>query len=229
MWTASGGAQDLGDLGGGDTWAYAYDVSADGSTVVGYSSFDGQDSDAFIWNASDGMTALGLAEGKEGMETEAFGISADGSVVVGKVETESGGWEAAIWDASGDMTVLGGLEGGGDAVAYTVSGDGSVIIGYAENADGDNTAILWTEELGIVDFVDYLLAFGIDISEWDDLYALGISDDGLNIVGYGEDPNGDHQGWMVTLDASSVPVPGAVWLLGSGLFGLMGIRRKMKN
>jgi hypothetical protein len=31
--------------------------------------------------------------------------------------------------------------------------------------------------------------------------------------------------WM---DATSVPVPAAVWLLGSGLLGLFGIRRKMK-
>jgi hypothetical protein len=29
-------------------------------------------------------------------------------------------------------------------------------------------------------------------------------------------------------DVSAVPVPGAVWLLGSGLLGLIGIRKKMK-
>ncbi|MBU1056500.1 MAG: VPLPA-CTERM sorting domain-containing protein [Proteobacteria bacterium] len=28
---------------------------------------------------------------------------------------------------------------------------------------------------------------------------------------------------------SSVPIPGAIWLLGSGLIGLVGIRRKFKN
>ena len=28
---------------------------------------------------------------------------------------------------------------------------------------------------------------------------------------------------------SEVPIPGAVWLLGSGLIGLVGIRRKLKN
>ncbi len=27
----------------------------------------------------------------------------------------------------------------------------------------------------------------------------------------------------------TVPIPGAVWLLGSGLLGLVGIRRKLKK
>jgi len=26
-----------------------------------------------------------------------------------------------------------------------------------------------------------------------------------------------------------VPIPGAIWLLGSGLIGIIGIRRKFKN
>lgn len=30
-------------------------------------------------------------------------------------------------------------------------------------------------------------------------------------------------------DVSAVPIPGAVWLLGSGLIGIVGIRRKLKN
>ena len=31
------------------------------------------------------------------------------------------------------------------------------------------------------------------------------------------------------LNASSVPIPGAVWLFGSGLVGLVGLRRKLKS
>ena len=33
----------------------------------------------------------------------------------------------------------------------------------------------------------------------------------------------------MTLESSSVPIPGAVWLLGSGLIGIVGIRRKFKR
>lgn len=32
-----------------------------------------------------------------------------------------------------------------------------------------------------------------------------------------------------TLEFSPVPIPGAVWLLGSGLIGVVGIRRKLNN
>ena len=31
------------------------------------------------------------------------------------------------------------------------------------------------------------------------------------------------------INVASVPVPGAVWLLGSGLLGLLGVRRKNKS
>lgn len=33
----------------------------------------------------------------------------------------------------------------------------------------------------------------------------------------------------LTVPPSATPIPGAIWLLGSGLIGLMGIRRKVRN
>ena len=32
-----------------------------------------------------------------------------------------------------------------------------------------------------------------------------------------------------TIDISAVPIPGEVWLLGSGLIGLVGIRRRFQK
>ena len=46
---------------------------------------------------------------------------------------------------------------------------------------------------------------------------------------------GSHSGWntpeylYTTLETTPVPIPGAVWLLGSGLLGLAGIRRKLRG
>jgi len=50
-----------------------------------------------------------------------------------------------------------------------------------------------------------------------------------------EKPSNDStNGWYVhaffdDIRVSSVPIPGALWLLGSGLIGIVGIRRKFKN
>ena len=35
--------------------------------------------------------------------------------------------------------------------------------------------------------------------------------------------------WTATTTATATPIPAAAWLLGSGLMGLVGIRRKMQN
>jgi hypothetical protein len=46
---------------------------------------------------------------------------------------------------------------------------------------------------------------------------------------FGENPNNsDLFGASLALDGTAVPVPAAVWLLGSGLIGLLGLRRKMR-
>ena len=84
------------------------------------------------------------------------------------------------------------------------------------------------------DSVEFYLAEGTDILsawEWVDLTSLGAvyglefalsSSDGGS--GYGM--NTPAYFAMDNLTTSPVPVPAAVWLLGSGLIGLIGVRRK---
>ena len=49
------------------------------------------------------------------------------------------------------------------------------------------------------------------------------------IVGFGDNAgDGDRLDLVIALrgDTNEVPVPGAIWLLGSGLLGLVGVRRR---
>jgi hypothetical protein len=52
--------------------------------------------------------------------------------------------------------------------------------------------------------------------------------------GLGQDTNNNSDDFLEITNpipgiGSSVPIPGAIWLLGSGLIGLVGIMRKLKE
>jgi probable HAF family extracellular repeat protein len=95
-WTAAGGMQDLGMLGGIEN--EARDVSADGSVVVGVSS-----GRAFRWTQVTGMQDLGTLSG---YGSKALGVSADGSVVVGAARNAAGQLRAFRWTPDGGMEDL---------------------------------------------------------------------------------------------------------------------------
>lgn len=181
---AAASMDGLGDLAGGAYYGFhsrAYDVSADGSVVVGIShSSDG--SQAFHWTQTDGMVGLGdLAGGV--FESVANGVNADGSVVVG-YSRSANGYEAFRWTQAGGMVGLGDLAGGGFfSVASKVSADGNVVVGVGESANGAE-AFRWTQAGGMVGLGD--LAGGSFYS-----HAHGVSADGSVIVGYSKSLNGD--------------------------------------
>ena len=60
-----------------------------------------------------------------------------------------------------------------------------------------------------------------DLGQW---FAAGTVILGLDDGGAG--PDGDYDDLILAFRA--VPIPGAVWLLGSGLIGLIGLRRKFQ-
>lgn len=86
----------------------AYDVSADGSTVVGGYDFP-LDNLAFVWDKANGMRRLQNIFANQGLDTtgwtlrEARGISADGRTIVGWARNPAGqteGWIAVIPEPS---------------------------------------------------------------------------------------------------------------------------------
>ena len=81
----------LGALPGAGFHSIANDISADGSTIVGY----GENAEAFRWTQTEGMVDLGFQGTPQA-------ISADGSVIAGP------GWR---WTEAGGMEGLGSLSG----------------------------------------------------------------------------------------------------------------------
>jgi hypothetical protein len=65
--------------------------------------------------------------------------------------------------------------------------------------------------------------------------ALGANISSFNVSGYALAISNNHQDFLVPLNSSegsivsAVPVPPAVWLLGSGLVGLVGLRKRLKK
>ena len=50
------------------------------------------------------------------------------------------------------------------------------------------------------------------------------------LVGWGfQEGSYDNGAYVINISSTPVPIPGAIWLLGSGLIGIVGIRRKLKK
>jgi probable HAF family extracellular repeat protein len=183
-WTASGGMQDLGTLGGNESWADG--VSADGSVVVGSAQNAAGWPRAFRWTAARGMQDLGTLPG--GYWSGARGVSADGSVVVGVAENAAEKRRAFRWTAARGMQDLGTL-GGSESEALGVSADGSVVVGSAQNAAGKWRAFRWTAAGGMQD----LGTLGGSESE-----ARGVSADGSVVVGWAYNAEGQDRAFRWT-------------------------------
>jgi probable HAF family extracellular repeat protein len=144
-WTAQTGLQELGVLPGGTlTASFAFDVSDDGSVVVGRSSSSAHGVEGFRWTATDGMVGLGDLGCGSGAQcgSTAIATSADGSVIVGQAGLD----RPFRWTSEDGMVGLGLLPGWSHSNAADVSADGSVVVGSAGGAQ----VFRWTAEEGMV-------------------------------------------------------------------------------
>ena len=133
-WTESGGVQDLGTLGGqqSDAW----DVSANGTVVVGRAQDSSNQWRAFIWREGIGMQALPTPSGWSA--SVAYALAADGTVV-GTALDASGQWHATRWTTNGfenlNQTYASLLLGGSRLIeARDISANGRYIVGTGYNA-----------------------------------------------------------------------------------------------
>ncbi|GHB41654.1 hypothetical protein GCM10007094_33900 [Pseudovibrio japonicus] len=177
----------------------AYDVSADGSVVIGstYSTGDIYRR-AFRRTEDGGMQDLGTLR-KNDMSTErtinsgrseAYGVSADGKVVVGVADTDYNyHYHAFRWTVDGGMESLGTLSVNSfsNSEAYNISDDGSTIVGYSDTGNSwYYHAFRWTEDGGMQD-LGTLVTTGDGYSK-----AYDVSADGSKVVGFANTDESKH-------------------------------------
>jgi probable HAF family extracellular repeat protein len=233
-WTSETGMVGLSHLSGGLT-SEARGISADGLVVVGYSDDDtlpGENGQAFRWSAETGMVGLGRLV--PNTTSGASAASADGSVIVGTNGLLSGTptrphTEAFRWSQETGMVGLGDLPGAAIySIAHDVSADGSVIVGVGEalreGISPSRRAFYWTAGTGMLDLQDTLVALGTpNLDGWTLREALGVSADGLTIVGWGLH-NGAEEAWVAT-----IPEPSTIALAAFAVAGLAWLVRAKRG
>lgn len=214
-WTSGTGMTGLGSLPAVGTASSASGISADGSTVVGSGAASGHPSSVAIRWTAGGLERITFVP----QASEATAVSTDGSVVVGWAAL--GGFQQAFYWTSASGTVgIGDLPGGSSgSFALATSADGSVIVGRSFSATGQE-AFVWTAGTGMQELDQALADLGLALpAGWTLTSATGISADGQTIVGFGTNPSGKTEAWLVT-----IPEPGTALLLGGGI-GVLSARR----
>jgi probable HAF family extracellular repeat protein len=183
----------------------------------------GQGATAAGWIWTNGTRQATGALG--GSNSTIYGINNAGQAV-GTAETQFATYTHAFLYSNGQRIDLGTLGDSSQAEAINNLGQ---VVGMSDGvfSDGLTThAVLWTinadGSVTMTDLNDLIEGQGWYLGE-----ATGINDKG-QIVGWGytdSDPFGWH-GFVLSAEAAPVPLPPALYLFGSGLFGFGFIRRR---
>ena len=194
----------LGDLPGGDFNSLAFEISADGSTVVGRAT-TASGREGFIYDVGTAtITGLGDLPGGD-FRSVANAVSGNGSIVVGGSSSTASDdrLEALIYDVNtGTMTGIGDLPGNDfESVAFAISADGSTVVGTSEsiNSIGGN------DEAFVYD-VETATMTGIGDLPGGDFFsrAFGVSGDGSLVVGESLRNNNLLEAFIYDVDSSTM-------------------------
>ena len=199
-WTEANGMVGLGRLPGrADLISVSYDMSADGSILVGESA-----NQAFVWRSATGMQGLGVAGA-------AISISPEGNVIGGQGYVSSiSKFEAFRWDEEASIVGLGWLPDKSEFSAVRgISANGNVIVGSSQGLGPASeretiSAFIWTADRGMQDLQQLLIdeyGLGPSLAGWTLRAPQNISANGQFIVGNGINPDGAEEAWLLRLDA----------------------------
>ncbi|RKY21177.1 MAG: hypothetical protein DRQ55_05220 [Planctomycetota bacterium] len=198
MWTQASGWVSLGYLpnaGSCPSKSNAYDISGDGTTVVGLS-WDGCSGRAFKWTAANGMEEL---QHLGSSSNRASAISGDGSTIGGWAQTSAR--SPAYWDASDHSGAM--VDPSFSGEVHDLNADGSISVGtnYFGGGAGWYSAFY---RVGTGNLISIGSLSGGTMAG----NAQGVSEDGSLIVGF------DHAGlyreaW--------------IWTQASGIVGMADV------
>jgi probable HAF family extracellular repeat protein len=151
-WTSSTGAVQLADLDPDSQTSIAFDISADGTVIVGTSVAATGEVHLVTWTGvNNTLTDLGILASRDGVGASADATNANGSVIVGEAVTTVGNQNTAyafIWDAAhgirklqdvltNDYGLGSQLSGWQLTDATGISDDGNVIAGDGVYTDSN--------------------------------------------------------------------------------------------
>ena len=197
---AGTGLTDLGSTVAGNS-SRANGADFDGDVVVGWQDADFRQ--GAVWIDGD-QTLLTLNDGSA--VGEAFNVTPDGRFAVGVGVSDSGRQAYRADTTTGIATNLGTLSGifNPSGSATDIADDGATVIGFNRpfGPPVGGQGFIWTEDGGIQDLGDFLLASGVPLpADFEPALPLAISGDGTTIAGLGR------VGFRVTPFVVVVPEP----------------------
>ena len=89
---------------------------------------------------------------------------------------------------------------------------------------------VWDQAHGMRNLQSILVNdFGLDLTGWKLATATGVSGDGKQIVGFGTDPQGNHEAWIADLSAPAAAVPEPSSLIAWSVLGLIVSQRTWRR
>ena len=181
-------------------------VSDDGSRIGSAVTFADFSTSPAIWDVATGAFEL---IGDLNPANRAGGVadlSADGSVVVGFSREDDFGVAGFRWTADGGIQSLADTAiSRRFSPARAVSADGSVIVGQYLLTASITAPYIWTQDDGLRNLRDVLVndyALASQLQGWTLVDVYDISAEGDTIIGYGINPQGCGELWVVDLDGA---------------------------
>ena len=199
-WTKNDGIKGLGVLAGTEQSEISK-LSSDGLIGAGCSnsaSYDVQE--AIRWTEEDGIIGLGVLPGTSTSTCNA--ISPDGLVILGTcfVTSPQLHFYAFRWTEASGMEDLGSLPQKNIMHPGGASTDGSVIVGGGSDGPINGEAFIWDSVNGMRDLETVVEnEYGLDLNGWQLNFAHAITPDGKNIVGYGINPSGNKEAFLLKI------------------------------